>query len=330
VEPILSQHEISELLAAIRAGKVPLDLDDDSRGHRPLECEPLDLFNLVQRKEDQVRIPNFDIILDTFCRNYSISLTNQLQRTFSITRTGMENCKYQEYLGTHKNPGSIGLLGLPPLLHNALLVFDRQLSYSMIEVMLGASSELDPLHLERPLTTIELSILKTAMRDACLDIDKAFKPLIPLRTTLVKVENNTRLVSITDPESEVIVGTFHVKVDDLSGDIDLVIPAITLDPLRDKLRELLMVDVTTRDTWKETLQHQLHQLAVDMVAQSGTVTLSVGQILRLKEGDIIPLDYDPNSPLNILIEDQLKFRARPGTSNGRKAISITGVQQEGV
>jgi flagellar motor switch protein FliM len=330
VEPILSKHEISELLAAIRSGKVPLDLEDDSRGHQPLECEPLDLFNLAQRKDDQVRIPNFDIILDTFCRNYSISLTNQLQRTFSITRTSMENCQYQEYLAAHKTPGSIGLLSLSPLLHNALLVFDRQLSYSMIEVMLGASSELDPLHLERPLTTIELSILKTAMRDACFNIDKAFKPLTALNTNLIKVENNTRLVSITDPEAEVLVGTFHVTVDDLSGDIDLVFPAITLDPLRDKLRELLMVDIATRDTWKETLQYQLHQLTVDMIAQSGTITLSVGEILRLKEGDIIPLGYDPNLPLKILVEDQLKFRARPGTSNGRKAISITSVQQEGV
>lgn len=330
MEPILSKQQIAELLTAIKTGKVPLDLDEDGRQERFLDCKPINLFQQTQRKEDQVRIPNFDIILDNFCRNYAISLTNQLQRTFVITRTALETCEYQEYLAQCKNPGAIGMLNLPPLQHNALIIFDRQLSYSMIEVMLGASAQLDPLQLDRPLTTIELSILKTAMHDACLDIDKAFRSLTSLSSNLVKIENNTRLVSITSPESEVLVGTFHVKVDDLAGDIDLVFPAMTLDPLREKLRELLMVDVTTRDTWRQTLEGALQRITVDIVAQSGAITLTIDKILRLQAGDIIPLDYDPNSPLKILVENQLKFTARPGTSNGRKAISISGIAPEGM
>jgi len=330
VEPILSKQQIADLLTAIKTGKVPLDLDEGEGQERFLECKPVNLFQLGQRKDEQTRIPNFDIILDTFCRNYSISLTNQLQRNFSITRTSLESCEYQEYLARRRNPGAIGMLSMPPLLHNSLLVFDLQLAYSMIEVMLGASTELDPLHLERPLTTIELSILKSIIRDACIDIDKAFRPLINLKSNLIKIENNTRLVSITEPESEVLVGTFQLKVDELSGQIDLVIPAVTLDPLRDKLREILMVDVTTRDTWKESLERALERTIVNIVAQSGTVSLTIEKILRLHEGDIIQLDYDPNAPLKILVEDQVKFNAIPGTSKGRKAVSITGVAQEGM
>lgn len=329
MEPILSKQEIADLLAAIRAGKVSLDLGDDRGAKAFLECEPLNLFEMAQRKEDQVRIPNFDIILDNFCRNYAVSLTNHLQRTFTIDRISMEACEYQEYLAKRKNPGSIGLLSLSPLPYSSKIIFDHQLSYSMIEVMLGASSELDPLHLERPLTTIELSIIKTVMSDACHDINKAFAPLIKLNSNLAKVENNPRLASITDPESEVMVGTFHVRVDDLSGEIDLVIPAMTLDPLREKLRELLMLDVSTRDAWKETLQSELQSTIVDIIARSGTITLTVDSILRLKTGNIIPLDYDPNSPLKVLVENQPKFNAMPGTVNGKKAISITGIHEEG-
>ncbi|WP_136807885.1 flagellar motor switch protein FliM [Desulfosediminicola flagellatus] len=329
MEPILSKQEIADLLIAIRAGKVSLDLDDTRGSDDFLQCEPLDLFDITQRKDDQVRIPNFDLILDNFCRNYSISLTNHLQRTFSITRISMDSCEYREYLTKRKNPGAIGLLNLHPLPHSSKIIFDHQLSYSMIEIMLGASNELDPLHLERPLTTIELSIVKTVMNDACVDIDKAFTPLIKLASNLVKVENDTRLVSITDPESEVMVGTFNVKVDDLSGEIDLVIPAMTLDPLREKLKELLMVDVTTRDAWKDTLQNELKRTSVDVIAQSGTITLIVEDILNLQAGLIIPIEYDPNSPLKVLVEKIPKFHARPGTINGKKAISILGTYQEG-
>lgn len=326
MEPILSKQQIADLLMAIKAGQVPLDLDEDDRGERFLACRPVNLFQLEQRRKAQSRIQNLDIILDSFCRNYSISLSNQLLRNFVITRTSMETCQYQEYLAKRKVFGAIGILNIMPLPLNSLIVFNRQLSYSMIEIMLGASSELDTLHLDRPLTTIEMSILKSAMRDACLDLDKAFRPLTDiLRSSLVKVENNSRMVTITEPESEVVVGTFHVKVDDLTGEIDLVFPALTLAPLREKLVELLMVDVTTRDTWKEALEKALQRTTVDIIAQSGSITLTVEKILRLKTGDIIQLDYNPNSPLRVLVEDQIKFTARPGTSNGRKAISITGV-----
>ncbi|MFV0438993.1 MAG: flagellar motor switch protein FliM [Desulfopila sp.] len=329
MEPILSKQQISDLLGAIKAGKVSLDLDDDKGQERFLDCKSIDLFNLGQRKENQERLPNFDIILDNFCRNYSISLTNQLQRTFTITRTSIETCQYREYLARHKSPGAIAMLQMTPLLHNSLLVFDRKLSYSMIEVMLGASSKLDPLHLDRPLTTIELSILKTVMGDACIDIDKAFKPVTDLKSNLLKMENNTRLVSITDSESEVLVGTFHLKVDDLSGEIDIVFPAASLSPLHEKMAGLLMVDISTRDSWKESLKDALQQTAVDLIAQSGTVTLTIEKVLQMREGDIIQLGYDPNAPLKILVEDRVKFTAIAGTSNGRKAISITGVVPEG-
>ena len=45
------------------------------------------------------------------------------------------------------------------------------------------------------------------------------------------------------------------------------------------------------------------------------------------KGDILTLDYDPNLPLKVLVEDKPKFFAIPGTHNGKKAISLTGVYQ---
>jgi flagellar motor switch protein FliM len=62
-----------------------------------------------------------------------------------------------------------------------------------------------------------------------------------------------------------------------------------------------------------------------IIAQSGTISLPLRRIVTFKKGDIIPLDYDPNAPLKVLIEDNLKFFARPGIHAGKKAISLTGV-----
>lgn len=324
MEPILSKTDIADLLKAIHSGEVSLDLDEREQ-EQFLECTPVNLFHLAKPDSEQFRIPNFDIILDAFCRAYATSLTNQLQRTFSVTRTSLETYEFQKFLAGKSNPGAIGILDLNPLSHGALIVFDPKLSFSMIEIMLGASPDLETLQLDRLLTPIELNIVKSITPDVCSALDKAFSQLLEMNSSLLKIENNARLVSIVEPESEVIVGTFIVKAGELSGEIHLVFPFATLEPLRDQLKELLNISTATTSTWQNVLEEEIQETAATLTAQSGTITMPIEQLLNMQEGDILNLNYDPNSPMKVLVEGKLKFFAIPGTHNGKKAISLTGV-----
>jgi flagellar motor switch protein FliM len=329
VEPILTKQEIAELLTAIKQGKVSTDLETGESRSLGKDAKPLNLFQISTFDNEQVRIPNFDIILDAFCQNYSISLTNQLQRTFTITKTGIDTFQFQEFLLENKDIGAIGVLNLTPLKYGALIMIDQQLSFSMIEIMLGASTDLGALKLSRKLTTIELSVLKTVMNNACSDLDRSFKPLLDMKSTLLKVESNSRLVSITDPDSEILVSRFSVTIGDITGEIKLVFPIATLEPLREQLKELLNVNKSKQGLWTDIITEELYDMTTTIVAQSGMISLRINQLLELKEGEIIDLDYDPNAPLKVLVEDKLKFFAIPGVLNGKKAISLTGVYEQG-
>lgn len=322
MEPILNKAEISDLLKALREGRVSLELDDGDQ-EEFLQCTPVNLFQLARPDSEQFRIPNLDVIVDQFCRSYATSLTNQLQRTFSITRTSLDSTEFQQFLADKHQPGAIGILDMPPLKYGALIIFDPKLSFSLIEIMLGASVELDPLQLDRMLTTIELNILKTLMVDACSDINKAFAQIIELQTGLIKLENNARLVSIVEPEAEVIVATLQVKVGGYSGEVQLVFPFATLEPLRELLKELLNITTTrTQSNWHTILCEEIENVPATVTALSGTLTMTVKELLAMEEGDILPLDYDPQRPLQVLVEEQMKFQAIAGTHNGRKAISL--------
>ncbi len=323
MEPVLNKKEIADLLAALRSGKVSLDLDQDPDSFLP--CSPVNLFQMARPEGEEFRIPNLDIIVDIFCRLYATSLTNQLQRTFSITRTNLQSFEFQEVMADRNVPGAIGILDMAPLKHGALIIFDPKLSFSMIEIMLGAASDIESLELSRRLTTIELNILKTLFVDACTDINKSFAQLGELKTSLIKLENNARLVSIVEPEAEVIVATLVAKAGEHTGEIHLVFPFATLEPLRDLLKELLTFSTTTRSSWQTVLEDELEGVPVSLTAQSGTITLSVERILNLEIDDVLEIDYNPNNPLTVLIEDIPKFSAIPGTLNGKKAISITEI-----
>jgi flagellar motor switch protein FliM len=326
METILNKSEISDLLKAIREGRVPLDLDDRQQNEF-LSCTPTDLFNLTRPDSAQFRIPNFDIILDLFCRSYATSLSNQLQRSLTITRTGLESFEFQKFMADKSNPGAIGILDLNPLKYGAMIILDPVLSFSVLEIMLGASSDLQPLHLDRRLTTLELNLLKGVLAEICADLSRAFSQLLEMCASLVKLESNARLVSIVEPEAEVIVGSFMVKVGENSGEIHLIFPFATLEPLRDSLRELLNIPSLTTSSWQSVLEEEVREVATTVTALSGTINLTVKEILNLHAGDIINIDYDPNAPLKVLVEDRVKFSAIPGLHNGKKAISLVAVHQ---
>lgn len=324
MEPVLTKSEIADLLKAIGEGTVSLELDEKDQDTF-LECDPVNLFNLAMPDSEQFRIPNFDIILDSFCRLYSTSLTNQLQRTFSIHRTNLATFEFQKFMADKHAPGAIGILDMHPLKYGALMIVDPQLSFSIIEMMLGASTDLDSPNLDRKLTTIELNILKTIIADACNDLNKSFAQLLEMQASLIKVENNARLVSIVEPEAEVIVGTFVAKVGQYSGEIHMVFPFATLEPLREPLKELLNISTATTSTWQSVLEDEIQEIPATIIAQSGTISLTVKQVLKMETGDILAIDYDPNAPLRVLVEEEPKFYAIPGTNNGKKAISLTTV-----
>lgn len=324
MEPILSRQEIADLLSAIKEGRVSVEATPPEQTAKFTNAESINLFH-SNKNSCQLRIPNFDIILDSFAQNYSISLTNQLQRTFTITRIGIECAVFHEFMTSQKNPGAIGVFNLEPLPQGALCILDQQLSFTMIEIMLGAASDLDPLKLDRKLTTIELNILKSIMTKACDDLTKTLKPLINLNSSLIKIENNARLVSITDADSEVFIGRFKLQIGHLSGELRLLFPLATLEPLKEQLKDLLTVKTGKMSEWSYRIIDEILEMPTTIIAQSGTISLSLRKILAFKKDDIIPLDYDPNAPLKVLIEDNLKFFARPGVHAGKKAISLTGV-----
>lgn len=329
MEPILTKEQIAELLQGIKSGQVSTDLRGEDNSINEAIVSPLNLFQMVGSSDSHQRIPNLDIILDTFATNFGISLTNQIQRTVTISRTGIDTLEFQEYLLSQKDAGAIGVLSLDPLKNGALMVLDSELCFSLVEIMLGASSEIAPLQLARKPTTIELNVLKSTMLKACSDIDKSFVQVTTLHSSIVKVESNSRLVSIAEADADVLAGHFQITVGNLSGTFDLVFPVATLDPLREPLRDLLTVKTVRQSGWKDLLLDELKKMSTTVIAQSGTITMPVNKVMKLKKGDIIDIDYDPNSLLKVLVEENLKFFANPGTISGKKAIHLTGVYDQG-
>ena len=114
-----------------------------------------------------------------------------------------------------------------------------------------------------------------------------------------------------------------MKWNDSSGTISVCIPYSTLEPLRDRLQagyqsEQLDVD----KTWINRFKGGLLASKIELTARLGSTEINAGEVVSLKKGDVIPLSQFILDPINVYVEDILKFRGRPVIYKGNQAIQI--------
>lgn len=328
MERILSKEEISELLSAVKQGEVETEREPIVQGGAASAVSRMDLVRLPG--PGQWKIPNLDIILDAFARNYAASLTNRLQRSVTVQSSGIESLQFEPALMKVTPYGAIGILNLDPLKAGGLLIFDEKLAFVLLELQLGGSSDGKVKTLTRTMTTIETNILRIIMKDSCVDLQKAFDPVEKIHAKLLKVENNPRLVNIVAPEAGALVAGFKVEIEEFSGMATLVLPHVSLEPLRERLRDTTMTLSSQRnESWPDMLQKGIGLVRTTMAGQIAEVNLRLRDILNFQVGDVVELGCPQTALVKVLVEGQHKFNGLVGVRNGSKAVRIKEVITEG-
>lgn len=332
VEKILSKEEISDLLSAVRHG----DIDVESVGVEPdsgagagsvsSSASVAESCNLFKADgPDGWKLKNYDLILDSFARNYSLSLSTRFQRAASIKLEAMESMTFDALLQRLSGRGAIGVLQLEPLSGGGLLVFDEQLSFSLVEMVLGGTSDDATLVPDRGMSAIELNVIRDVISSSCPELKKGFFQLQEIEASLVEVVSNLRLLNFVSPEVGVVAARFKVSIDSLEGYITLVIPHSALEPLQ-KQQQIKAVPASAvqNSKWQSLVCDELEHMEVEIEAHLATLSLRVRDILNFQVGDVIDLGCKPDTPLQVMVENRPKFFGMAGVQGGKKAIRVMG------
>ncbi|MBN2427689.1 MAG: flagellar motor switch protein FliM [Deltaproteobacteria bacterium] len=319
MERILSKEEISELLNSIRDGQIPLEEDLEENGPQEKAVQ----FDLFQSKAKSFELGIFDLILDSFARNFSISLTNRLQRSVMVKRTSIETTLFRTVLDQISSTNAVGLISMTPLRWGGLITLDDKVAFPAVEILLGANDVHRILIPNRALTSIETNILTSIFNDACADLNKAFLPVEKLSGTLLKMENNPRLINFVAPDAQIVKAHFRIQLNNFTGRMNLMIPLLSLEPLKEKFRAKTP-DESQAETWRNHMTTELMNAEVSMEAQLGKITFTLRDILNFQVGDIIEMRAFKNEQLRVLVEGKPKYLGVAGVRNGKKAIRLTG------
>ena len=153
-------------------------------------------------------------------------------------------------------------------------------------------------------------------------LSAAWTDLMPVALTYQGREVNPQFASFVDGGELVIICAFLIQLP--NGDsvnMDVVYPLQTLKPIASQLRSRMQSDTSDDVSWRERMEHAILNIPLNVTAFLGEPVMSMGQLIRLQSGDVVPIQV--NEGIELRVENNPIFLADIGEVSGQAAISLT-------
>ena len=281
----LSQDEVDALLKGV-TGETdePTAADEDDGGVRT--------YNLgTQERIVRGRMPTLELINERFARFLRIGLFNYMHRTTEISVGPIRVQKYSEFIRNLVVPTNLNLVAAKPLRGSSLFVLDPNLVFLVVDNMFGGDGRFHTRVEGRDFTPTEQRIIQGLLNVVFHEYSRSWKPVYELSFEYIRSEMNSQFANIATPSEIVISTTFSLEFGGTAADMHICFPYSMVEPIRDLLYSSMQSDqLSTDQRWIVMLRRQLKDAEVEIAAQLATTTVSLDQILKMKAGDIIPIN----------------------------------------
>jgi len=310
---VLNQDEIDSLLG----------FDDDlEEGDQKSGIQAILNSALVSYE----RLPMLEVVFDRLVRLMSTSLRNFTSDNVEVSLDNITSIRFGDYLNSIPLPAMLSVFKAEEWDNYGLLTVDSSLIYSIVDVLLGGRRGTAAMRIEgRPYTTIERSLVERMVHVVLSDLSGAFEPLSPVTFRFDRLETNPRFATISRPSNAAIVARLRIDMEDRGGQMELLLPYATLEPVRELLLQMFMGEKFGRDSiWETHLAEELWMTEVELEAVLDTQTMRLGDVFDMRKGSHLDLGATPDSQVMLLCGDVPMYLGRMGRKGDQIAIRIDG------
>ena len=270
------------------------------------------------------RLPMLEVVYDRLVRLMTTSLRNFTSDNVEVSIDSIQSIRFGDYLNSIPLPAMLGVFRAEEWDNYGLLTVDSSLIYSIVDVLLGGRHGTAAMRIEgRPYTTIERNLVERMIKIVLVDLSAAFDPLTKVEFRFDRLETNPRFAAIARSANAAITVRMRVEMDDRGGNIELVLPYATLEPIRDLLLQMFSGEKFGRDSiWETHLAGELWNMSLDIDAVLDEQMLSLDKVASLCLGDTLMLQAQPNSPVVLRCGRVNILKGHMGHAGNRVAIRV--------
>ncbi|WP_395005175.1 flagellar motor switch protein FliM [Undibacterium sp.] len=310
----LSQEEVDALLKGVTGDQDDSESLEDTSGVRP--------YNLAtQERIVRGRMPTLEIINERFARLLRIGLFNFLRRSAEVSVGTVKVSKYSEFIRNLVVPTNLNLTHMKPLRGTSLIVLDPGLVFLLVDNLFGGDGRFHTRVEGRDFTQTEQRIIQRILEIIYETYAKSWEPVYPVQFEYIRSEMNTQFANIATPNEVVVSTTFTIELGPVSGEMHMCMPYSMIEPIRDLLTSSLQGETLEIDKrWVRLMTQQIQIAEVEIVADLGSAKVTLGDILNMKVGDIIPLSVP--EIVSAKVDGTPVMECKYGVFNGQYALRV--------
>lgn len=320
---VLSQSEIDELLKSLTSGEIDVtEITQDEPTERKIKNYDFSRPNKFAK--DHLR--TLHMIHENYSRLITNYLSGYLRTLVQIDVISVEQLTYHEFNNSITNPVILGIVEFAPLSGSVIYELAPNIAFSLIDRTLGGMGK--TLEKLRTFTEIEISLIERIMYQLLYYLHEAWQNVIDLRPILERIETNSQFAQIISPNETVALITFSIRIGEVEGMMNLCIPHLVIEPIINKLSTRLWFTVKEKALSSETkneIEEKINSVHIPIKAILGKTTFTVSELLDIQLGDVLQLNTELNSNIEVMVGDIHKFDAKPGVKKNKVSIKIVDV-----
>jgi len=247
----------------------------------------------------------------------------------TITTQAAEMVNYDLWSAMAPSFCSLSTYKLHPLKGVVLVKLDAELISFVVERFYGGSGKAKKTEAER--TEFSRSEERTLSRLSD-EIMNAFihtwADLMPMDMALVAREHDPQALVLADASDQLLSQTFKLSLGgEESWDIELMFPLVALRQLEPFLVTNSPDEMKHKDPlWQGRLARQMGNIRLPAKTVLTRPTLTLNELLNLKNGDVIPVNIARHVPL--IVGSRVLAQGTIGEQNGRAAFMIEAMNKD--
>jgi len=274
------------------------------------------------------------ILHDNMARLLASNLSAHVRSAVRVSLIALDQVTYDEFVEQLQSPVILGLARFEPLEGRVGIELCRSIAHPLLERLLGNSQDAGVM--DRELTDIETTVLQTAFDRILLSVQEAWKSVRELDAELESIETSPFFTQFAPPNEMMLIAGFLVEMGEHQDRINVAWPHILLEPVlpdlsvqhwmgrADRRGSSEIEDCEERDS----MERHVQDVPIDLTAELGRVSLTIGDLLHVQEGDAVPLNRRIDEPINVYAGDRTVLSGHPGRAGQRYAVRITSKDGE--
>lgn len=323
---ILSQSQIDELLNNLSSGDVNIqELEANEK-----KIKEYDFRSPKKITKETIKL--LKGIYENYCRMLTSQLTSILRLMCDVTVEQVEESIFHEYNNALDDYVLMGLIDVKypdetTSDSQILMEISKPLSFVIIDRLLGGEGK-EYEHI-RDYTDIELSLLNNILRNLVKLMGSTWESTLEIETELTKIETNSRFVQSINYNDTVVVIVLNVTLNQSVGKITLCLPSSILDEIFKKANALSRNSGRKSD---QSVEQQKNAIMSSIKSSKLTITGILGKadatlydVVNMQVGDLIILDKNINSDVDVNVDNIKWFEGKWGTRKNKGVIKINKI-----